>query len=417
MNQSQAKKSEQILRLYPWYSGLSQGTLFYTAISTLFFTVVKGLSASQIVMMETIATLSCILLQRIILKTIKKIGNTKSIILGSFILTLSVILATIGNYHLLIISCILELVAYTFKNMENIILKNNLNFLNKSTEYMKYKNKAFLVYSIATAIIALIASKLFILNHYLPMFFCILFCVITFIMSFFVQDITLEKENNEQKKQIPITDNSKSLPTSTIVKVIILFGIIRTCIALGFNNTQLFIQYDLQEYFNLEQTAYYLGIIIFASRIVRIISNLSFNHIHNLLKDKLMYLIPVLLLMSYLLLVFSHLKINHLLLKFVGMGTSYGIILYIIDSFTAVIQDVLLTKCSENKHQSILTYLTFSYNLFKTIFGFVVSLILLKHELIYVFGFLIILILIGIINMRIMYEKINKYFNKSITKN
>lgn len=89
------------------------------------------------------------------------------------------------------------------------------------------------------------------------------------------------------------------------------------------------------------------------------------------------------------------------------MGVSYGIILYIIDSFTAVVQDLFLTKNTENKHQSILTYLTFSYNLFKTLFGFVVSLILLKYELIYVFIFLILLVLVGILYMKIIYNKID----------
>lgn len=404
----QKQKSEKILRLFPWYSGLSEGTLFYTAVSTLFLTIVKGLSASQITMVGTIATLSCILLQKIILKIIKKIGNTQSIILGSFILLISVIFVTLGNYYGIIIGNILELVAFTFKNMENIILKNNLSFLNKSEQYMKYKNKAFLVYSIATAIIALIASRLFVLNHYLPMAFCILFCIITFIMSFFVTDVKIEKEYSEEDKIVEI-NNMKLLSDKLIIYMIVLFGIIRTCIALGFNNTQLFIQYDLQNYFDLEKTTYYLGVIIFASRIVRIISNISFDSLHRKFRDKLIYLIPISLLISFLLLIYSHLAINNLLLKFILMGVSFGIILYIIDSFTAVVQDVLLSKADKSKHQSILTYLTFSYNLFKTIFGFIVSLILLKYELIYVFMFLIFLVLIGIISMRIMYNKINSY--------
>lgn len=405
MNQNQ--KSERILKIFPWYSGLSEGTLFYTAISTLFLTIVKGLTSSQIAMVGTISTLSCILIQRIILKIIKKIGNNNSIKLGSFLLIASVICITFGDFYGIIIGNVLELIAFTFKNMENIILKNNLYFLNKGEQYIKYKNKAFLVYSIATAIIALVASQLFTLNHYLPMGFCIMFCIITFIMSFFVNDVKLEKEfvNVKDKKQE--VNNLKILSNKSIIFMIILFGIIRTCIALGFNNTQLFIQYDLQDYFDLTKTTYYLGIIIFASRIVRIISNMSFDAIHKKFKDSLIFLIPISLLISFLLLIISHFKIENLLFKFTFMGISYGIILYIIDSFTAVVQDVLLTRSPENKHQSVLTYLTFSYNLFRTAFGFIVSLILLKYELMYVFIFLIILVSIGIIGMRKMYLKIN----------
>lgn len=67
---------------------------------------------------------------------------------------------------------ILESIAFVFNDMINIILRNNLKFLNKDNEYIKYKNKSFLLYSVLTAIIALLASYLFNLNHYLPMFLC-----------------------------------------------------------------------------------------------------------------------------------------------------------------------------------------------------------------------------------------------------
>lgn len=40
------KKSKRILKILPWYMGLSYGLLFYTPISTLFFTIAKNLSPS-----------------------------------------------------------------------------------------------------------------------------------------------------------------------------------------------------------------------------------------------------------------------------------------------------------------------------------------------------------------------------------
>ena len=83
------KKSKRILKILPWYMGLSYGLLFYTPISTLFFTIAKNLSPSQITLLGTISTLLCILLQPSLLKIIKKINNVLSSFLPSYI----------GYYH------------------------------------------------------------------------------------------------------------------------------------------------------------------------------------------------------------------------------------------------------------------------------------------------------------------------------
>lgn len=400
---NQAEKSERVLKIYPWYSGLSEGLLFYTAVSTLFLTIVKGLNASQIAMLGTISTLACILLQKVLLTIIKKIGNVYSIRIGTLFFLLSALLITFGNYYLIMLGLILEVIAVTFKDMENIILRNNLTYLNKVDEYIKYKNKAFLVYSITTAIIALLASYLFNYNHYLPMICCITFCVITLFMSFYIEDVR-RTEYTVHEENIDI--NSKTFSKKLILSIIVSFGIVRTCIALGFNNSLLFIQYDLQSFFDIYRTTYYLGFIIFVSRIIRIISNISFNKIYYKFKEKLVYLIPISLLISFVLLLFSHYYIYNLILKFFVMGLAYGIILYVIDSFGAVIQDILLKNSNVEHRQQILTYLSFSYNLFKTIFGLVISLILLNHSLSYVLLFLIVLVLVGIFNFRVIYSKI-----------
>ena len=115
------KKSKRILKILPWYMGLSYGLLFYTPISTLFFTIAKNLSPSQITLLGTMSTLLCILLQPLLLKIIKKINNLLSVRIGSILLLLSVLLITFGNFYMIMIGIILETIAFTFKDMINII--------------------------------------------------------------------------------------------------------------------------------------------------------------------------------------------------------------------------------------------------------------------------------------------------------
>lgn len=126
------KKLKKFNKLFPWFSGLSGDLLFWVAIDTLFLTVVKKFTASQIVSLTSISLIICILLQVPLLNIIKRIGNTKSVRIGSLLLLVSSILLTLGkNYIIIVIGKILYEVAFTFQDMVNAVLKNNLELQDK----------------------------------------------------------------------------------------------------------------------------------------------------------------------------------------------------------------------------------------------------------------------------------------------
>ncbi len=132
-------------KLFPWFAGLSGDLLFWVAIDTLFLTIVKDFNASQVVSLTSISLITCILLQVPLLNIIKKIGNTKSVRLGSFLLLISSILLTFGtSYIIIVIGKILYEIALTFQNMINAILKNNLELQNREDEYIKFRTESLL---------------------------------------------------------------------------------------------------------------------------------------------------------------------------------------------------------------------------------------------------------------------------------
>ena len=49
MNEKEKKNLKRFNKLFPWFAGLSRDLLFWVAIDTLFLTVVKKFTASQIV--------------------------------------------------------------------------------------------------------------------------------------------------------------------------------------------------------------------------------------------------------------------------------------------------------------------------------------------------------------------------------
>ena len=77
----------------------------------------------------------------------------------------------------------------------------------KENEYIKYRTKANTIYALVTMIISFVASIMFNINNYLPMIGCITFCVICFILSWYMADyskddkrtVETNKENNKRK--------------------------------------------------------------------------------------------------------------------------------------------------------------------------------------------------------------------------
>ena len=164
----EVKKNKALssIKIIPWFQGFSNDLMFYIAINTLFLTTVKNLTASQISFLTTISCLCYILLQKPFLEITKKIGNIKSVRIGTIILLLGSIIITFGkSYYILMLGQVLYTISLLFKIMDNVILKNNLEYLDKNDEYIKYKNKSSIIYSSITMIIALFAGKLFSINY------------------------------------------------------------------------------------------------------------------------------------------------------------------------------------------------------------------------------------------------------------
>ena len=150
----QEKRLNRFFKIFPIYNGLSLDLLFYAAIGTLFLTVVKELTVSQISLLTTISLIAGILMQIPLLKLIEKIGNNLSIRLGVFCLFLSSAFLTFSpNFIGLIIGMLFSEVSFVLKNMSSVALKNNLEIMNKSDDFIPIQTKSFTIYSFVTFVI------------------------------------------------------------------------------------------------------------------------------------------------------------------------------------------------------------------------------------------------------------------------
>lgn len=388
------KDIEKFNKIFPIYSGLSGDLLFWVAIDSLFLTVVKQFTASQIVSVTSISLIVCILLQIPILKIIKVLGNTKSVRLGSFLLLLSSLLLTFGNnYAIVVLGKVFSEIAFAFQNMTSAILKNNLSLQQRDKEYIQIKTKSNTIYAIATMVISFIASPMFNCNNYLPMLGCIFFCFICFILSFYIVDFSkYDKIESEGEKK----EKSKIIYNKVIIMMIISYGLFYPIINSGQSNGKLFIQQELLKIFDVDKTALIIGAILCTSRVVRVASNLAFNKIHNKYKDKVGVILPVFLCCSIVFMIVGSFISSNIIIKFTIMSIGYIIILFIRDPFKVYIQDLALNSVGKKEQQSLLTTIELSRKIGRAIMSLCFTLILINNPMIVVISILLILSIIEI---------------------
>lgn len=398
-------KLKRFNKIFPWYDGLSGDLLFWIAIDTLFLTVVKKFTAAQIVSLTSISMIINILLQVPLLKIIHKIGNTKSVRLGSLLMLVSSILLTFGrNYLTIVIGKIFYEMAFTFQNMINAVLKNNLELQHKENEYIKYRTKANTIYALVTMIISFVASIMFNINNYLPMIGCITFCIICFILSWYMVDYSKDDkkiiENNKEKNK------GKIQYTKIIVFILISYGLFYPIVNSGQSNGKLFIQQELLKLYDVEKTALIIGAILCVSRIVRLISNIKFDKIHKKYKDKVGIILSVSLSLSLVLMIIGYNISSIPVIKFGIMSLGYIIILFIRDPFKVYMQDLALKNTDKKSQQTLLTTMELSRKIVRTIMSLSFTAILVNNPMVLVISILVVLSIVEVFVSLYLYKMI-----------
>ena len=193
-----------------------------------------------------------------------------------------------------------------------------------------------------------------------------------------------------------------------VLFIIISYGLFYPIVNSGQSNGKLFIQQELLKNFNVEKTALIIGGMLCISRIVRVISNISFNKIHKKYKDKVGFLLPFLLSLSLCLMVGGYLITYSIILKILIMSLGYIIILFIRDPFKVYMQDLALKKAEKEQQQSLLTTLDLLRKIVRAIMSLSFTVILVNNPMIVVIIILIILSVIEIFISLYLYRMIQE---------
>lgn len=371
------KKIKRSINIYPIFASFTGDMIFFVPIDTLFLTLVKGLNASQITAMTMVALIICIISQKAILATVKKIGNVNSLRLGTILILIAALVLTFGkSFALMLLYKSINEIAFMFLNMDEIILKSNLNAVNRKHDYYKIRNKSKIMYSIITLFTALVAGKLFNVNQYLPMYLSIIVYILLVGLAF----MYYEAKSNETKE---IKENKKKVKITTVIFLVILSNaIFYSIIKMGQNNSKLFMQYDFQKFLSIEMVTYYITTIVFISRIARLVGNIVFGKVYSKIKDKMSIVLTICLSMAFLLLILGHYINVEFIYKVIIMSLGFFLILATRDSFQIYIEDVALSISNKDEQQKVVIDIEVYRRLGTLILSAIFTLILMKYELI-----------------------------------
>ena len=386
------------------FASFTGDLIFFVPIDTLFLTLVKGLSASQITAMTMVALIICIVFQKVILSIVKKIGNVNSLRLGATMLLIASLVLTFGKSFIamLLYKSIHEL-AVMFLNMDEIILKNNLKAVNRKDDYFKIRNKSKIIYAIITLFTALVAGKMFNVNHYLPMYLSIIIYVLVLGTAFLYYEAKVEEELETKK------EHKKLKITSIIFYVILSNAVFYSIIKMGQNNSKLFMQYDFLKFLSVEMVTYYITTIVFISRIARLVGNVIFEKVYLKIKNKMSVILTICLALAFSLLIIGHFIELAFICKVIIMSLGFFLILAIRDSFQTYIEDVALTISNKDEQQEIIIKIEVYRRLGTLILSAIFTLIFMKYELIVIEFILLGLSIIEIFINKSLCNKLSNY--------
>lgn len=230
-NDTDIQMRKRNMKLFPTYKKLAWDYLFYYSIDFLFLTQIKNLSASDVVLANSIKYLFGIFIPIPANIIVEFLGRKNSIILGNILNCFYLLMFMMtGNLFDLILAKFISSLAVSIKEIAEPGL------LNASIPPSKYKSNIFAKinskgasgYYILSAISKIIGGFLFEINGYIPMILCLITLIIVSIISMLYREPIKKKDNkinttNTIKRQIKdIQEGFKFILKSERLKALIL---------------------------------------------------------------------------------------------------------------------------------------------------------------------------------------------------
>ena len=219
-------------KLYPIYKMFSWDLICFYSIEFLFYTITKGLTASQVLIISACYVLFKILMQIPAVAIIDILGHRKSLIIGnSLLLVYMAILINSVNIYWIIFGCLIKSLGFDIKTIsETNLLYDSVSTKGGEGLYSKLDSKGASWYYWLDGIVCIATGYLFVINNYLPMIICMGFVIVSIVLSAKFKDV-YKKEVQKVKVSKILKEYSQDLKTS--VKFIVKSSRMKSYIIFG----------------------------------------------------------------------------------------------------------------------------------------------------------------------------------------
>ena len=336
------KNVKHNVRLFPLYYMFAEDFLFFYAIEFIFLTQIKGFSYSQVLLLDSMIPLFCVLFNIPSTLFVERIGKRRALVIGNFCMCICLELLMVSkSFAGVIIAFLFNALGFSFKGLtETNILAESINMKSKEgkTLFGLAYSTGIKNYCILDGVTSFFIGLTFTINGYLPIVISLVFTMIATYLSACFKKTELEsKEKNkdkEIKRQSFIKEYKKELKNlkSSFIKFfksrrlrsLMLFILFFS----GFKYGSFSIRETLlTDYFEVNATTF--GIILASLTIISGVAELLYDRIKKIFTNRTLTFLSMTFILTYFLIygiVVSNLNGNvKLALILILFGIQYSI--------------------------------------------------------------------------------------------
>ena len=195
------EKQNRNIKLFPIYKMFAWDLLFYYAISFLFFTEAKGMTVSDILLVEvSLYTFFKAVFQVPAIMFIDRYGKRNCLVFANILICISLLLIIIStNITFFIVAHIIMALGYVLKSLieSNLLFDSIPDSETKRKKFSKLDSRGSSFYYCLNAVSSVATGFLYLVNPYLPIIVCLMLTVFATAVSTFFTDTVREETQKE----------------------------------------------------------------------------------------------------------------------------------------------------------------------------------------------------------------------------
>jgi len=240
------------IKVLPSFIAITWDVIFIWTISTMFFSIQKGLTYSQIIALDSILMLIGCIICIPINRLLEKMSSTMASRIGTLGYAGYILLCIFGtSYYVFVIAQIFLAFAYTTNSVKvNKILNESLEVVNRNKDYERVYGKGLFIYYVLEAVGAVVITYVYSWQPYAAYWASFAVVVLAEILSLFIVDakkfqdsnVSLKAETNTNKTPKKSSSYLKILKSGFFVSLLFYVLIMRGTLSIVGSGFKVYLQ-------------------------------------------------------------------------------------------------------------------------------------------------------------------------------